>query len=259
MNATVSRRPRRRRPGAAPATAALAALLLLLAGCGSDSSSTADLSHEAPEEGAAVQELTEAAPADGKAGADALEPTERAVVHTASLSVVVDDLDDATSYAKEWVEEAGGYVAAETVDSAAGQNPSAHLTLRVPADSYQEALEEFALLGNRQHLEQQAQDVTEEVADVNSRVESAEASLERLRELLEEAEEVSEILEIEEQISFRQADLEALQARQKALAEMTDYATVDLSLSLPSSTVPPVDDDSPGFFGGLAAGWGAVL
>ena len=102
-------------------------------------------------------------------------------------------------------------------------------------------------------------DVTEEVADVDSRVASAEKSVARLQELLDEADTISDILEIEEQISSRQAELEAMQARQRVLADQTSYATVDVELRLPSSAVPVDDGDSPGFVGGLAAGWRALL
>ena len=258
MNAS-SPRPRHR-PGVVPIVSASLLAAVVLGGCAAaDDLTAADAAQEAP--AGAVQQHAEAVPEDraGEAADLVAEPGERAVAHTASMSVTVADVDAAVADAKEWVRGAGGYVAAESVDSAAGQNPTAHLTLRVPADSYEEALEEFAALGDRQYLEQRAQDVTEEVADVDSRVASAEASLERLRELLEEAGEVGEILEIEEQISSRQADLEALQARQRVLAGTTSYATVELALSLPSSAVPPSDDDSPGFLGGLAAGWRALL
>src|SRR5690606_17696431 len=175
MNAS-SPRPRHR-PGVVPIVSASLLAAVVLGGCAAaDDLTAADAAQEAP--AGAVQQHAEAVPEDraGEAADLVAEPGERAVAHTASMSVTVADVDAAVADAKEWVRGAGGYVAAESVDSAAGQNPTAHLTLRVPADSYEEALEEFAALGDRQYLEQRAQDVTEEVADVDSRVASAEAS-----------------------------------------------------------------------------------
>ena len=89
--------------------------------------------------------------------------------------------------------------------------------------------------------------------------EQAQLIAARTQELLDEADTISDILEIEEQISSRQAELEAMQARQRVLADQTSYATVDVELRLPSSAVPVDDGDSPGFVGGLAAGWRALL
>ncbi|TDQ49616.1 DUF4349 domain-containing protein [Actinorugispora endophytica] len=201
----------------------------------------------------------EAAPGEypDPSGTD-LDAAERSVVHTASVLVQVEDLDAAATDAKQWVRDNGGYVSAESASSTDSANPTMRMTLKVPSDHYEQALEEFSALGDRKSLDRYAEDVTEEVADVDSRVDSAEASLGRLRDLLEEAGTVDEVLEIEGQLSTRQADLEALQARQRVLAESTAYGTVDLSLALPSSVVPPSDDDSPGFLGGLASGWRAL-
>lgn len=254
MSTNVSPRPRQRRRGAASIVTLFAALLL--AGCAS-SNLAGDSAGEVP----AVAEPADAAPEALPADTDGLLvlPDQRMVVHSASMSLLVEDVDEAAAEVKEWVRQAGGYVASETANAASGRNPQVRLSLRVPVDSYEEALNAFAALGTRQSLERSVTDVTEEVADVDSRVASAEKPVARLQELLDEADTISDILEIEEQISSRQAELEAMQARQRVLADQTSYATVDVELRLPSSAVPVDDGDSPGFVGGLAAGWRALL
>ncbi|MFD0776923.1 DUF4349 domain-containing protein, partial [Streptomonospora algeriensis] len=184
---------------------------------------------------------------------------ERELVHTAELAVEVEDVPAAAEEAVGVAESAGGYVAEENVSTAQGGPPHASLVLHVPQEHYDKAVEELAALGTRADLNRRVEDVTEEVADVDSRVESAEASLERLRELLGDAESVEDVLAVEEQISTRQEDLEALQARQEALAEQTAYGTVRLDLDPPKTYVEDPAGDSIGFLGGLERGWRALV
>ncbi|MBV2366145.1 DUF4349 domain-containing protein [Streptomonospora nanhaiensis] len=268
MSATPPRDEARRRPLARGAAAApLLLLLALAAGCSATSSSGgADASREAPAEPGIAQEAPpEAEPpgggaADGSDGlAGDLPLADRDLVYTADLRVEVEDVDAAAERAGEWVADAGGYIAAESVQSGEGDAPYASLTLQVPRDRYEAALDELAALGSQSSLDRRVQDVTEEVADVDSRVESAEASLDRLRDLLDEAGTVQEVLAVEAEISTRQQELESLQARQEALSQQVSYSTVNLELMPPETYVADPGDDSIGFLGGLQRGWRALV
>lgn len=208
----------------------------------------------AAEDGGGAAEDSEAV-----AGAD-VDVREREVVHTAELTVETAEIEEAADSAKEWADDAGGHVASESVTAESGdEGPSASLTLRVPTDRYEDALQELGDLGTQANLERQVEDVTEEVADVDSRVESAEATLDRLRELVEEADDVEDVLAVESEISDRQEELEALQARQQALADSTSLGTIELSLLPPDSYLAEDESDSIGFTGGLVRGWRALL
>ncbi|WP_052809319.1 DUF4349 domain-containing protein [Streptomonospora alba] len=258
-------RSRRRR---AAAVVAPLALIAALTGCAADGAS-GGASLEGPagsDSGEAARaepggEAQDAAPGEdsGSNAAADVPVAERDLVHTADLAVEVDDVPDAAEEAVGVAESAGGYVVKENVSTAQGSPPHASLTLHVPQERYDGALDELSALGSRANLDRRVSDVTEEVADVDSRVESAEASLERLRELLDEAESVEDVLAVEEQISTRQQDLEALQARQETLAQQTSYGTVRLELDPPETYVEEPADDSIGFLGGLQRGWRALV
>ncbi|RNL85115.1 DUF4349 domain-containing protein [Halostreptopolyspora alba] len=247
--------------------------VLLLAGCSGDSQQasmqedSAPQGERAPDGGGAAENGAEGGEAaeDGAEGGEAVagsdvEVREREVVHTAQLTVETTEIEDAAGSAKEWVVDAGGHVEAESVTTESGdEGPRASLTLRVPTDSYEDALRELGDLGTRADLERRVEDVTEEVADVDSRVESAEATLDRLRELVEEADDVEDVLAVESEISDRQEELEALQARQQALADSVSLGTIELSLLPPDSYLAEEESDSIGFLGGLVRGWRALL
>ncbi|WP_150240833.1 DUF4349 domain-containing protein [Nocardiopsis quinghaiensis] len=210
------------------------------------------------EEGQAGEGRSAEEGGDSPLGSD-VEIDDRQLVHTADLSVRVDDVPGAVEHAKELALEAGGYVASETVSTPRGGAPSGSLTLRVPGEEYEGALDGLAELGDRSSLERSVQDVTEEVADVESRIESSEAALDTLRGYLEEAEDVDDLLRVENEIQTRQSELEAFQARLETLRDQTAYSTVNLTLHPPETYLEEPTEESIGFLGGLERGWRALV
>ena len=258
--------PARRVVGAA-FSVGLTALLLTACG-GVQSSGDAGFAGGAAEDAPArSEELVESADSGGEAveeesasssvGAD-VEVGERDLIHTADLTVRVDDVPEASELAKELTIGAGGYVASESLSTPSSGTPEGFLTLRVPNDGYEGALDALAELGDRSHLERSVEDVTEEVADVESRIASSEASLETLRGYLEEAEDVDDLLRVESEIQTRQSELEAFQARLESLTNQTAYSTVNLQLTPPQTYLEEPSEESIGFLGGLERGWRAL-
>jgi hypothetical protein len=90
---------------------------------------------------------------------------------------------------------------------------------------------------------------------VASRVRNAQASVARIRALLSRATKLSDVVLLESEMATRQADLEALQARQRVLADQTALATLTVDLHA-EGTAGPTEPDT-GFLAGLAAGWDA--
>ncbi|GAA1087714.1 DUF4349 domain-containing protein [Nocardiopsis metallicus] len=196
--------------------------------------------------------------ADGNVGSD-VEITDRQLIHIAEMTVRVEDVAEASDLAKALAVEAGGYVAEERLSTPTAGTPESALTLRVPNDDYESSLDALAELGDRSTLERSVQDVTEDVADVESRIESSQAALETLRGYLEQAEDVDDLLRVESEIQRRQEDLEAFQARLDSLENQTAYSTVHLTLQPPATYVEEPSRDSVGFLGGLERGWLALV
>ena len=184
------------------------------------------------------------------------------IVYTATLTVRAANVSTADAQAKDIVTGMGGYVSGETtaIDPSHPAWSTATLELKVPVASYATALSRLgAGLGTETSLHQQAQDVTQDVADVSSRVASDQASIAQLRGLLDRASSVGDVLNIQGQISQQESDLESLEARQRALSHEVSYATVSLQLV----TVPPPArqhrrSHGSGFVQGLSGGWHAL-
>ncbi|MWA03370.1 DUF4349 domain-containing protein [Actinomadura sp. LD22] len=191
---------------------------------------------------------------DGGAAARPPLPAGRAVVYTATMRIRAKDVDASATTAKQLASAAGGYVEHE---SGSSDPPGSTITLKIPSDRYAGVLDQLSRrLGTKLSLSQQADDVTGEVADVDSRVRSAKASLASFRKLLDKATTVGEIIDVEQEISSREADLESLQARQKALSQSTRYATVTVTLEAAAKPVRR-HEDRGGFVGALGDGWHA--
>ena len=181
-------------------------------------------------------------------------------MHRAELTLRVEDLEGAGERAKELTAEADGYVSRESYEAPSGGAARASMTLRVPSAGYEAALAELTDMGERSSLERSVEDVTEEIADVEGRTESAERSLETLRGYLDEAEGVEEMLEVESQIQERQEDLEAFQARLESLENSTAYSTVELTLLPPNAPDEDIErEELPGFLESLRSGGESLL
>jgi hypothetical protein len=190
-------------------------------------------------------------------------PGGQSVIFTATLSLRATDIQATVARATQLAQAAGGYVSGEHASMTRSRHARAMISIqfKVPAADYQSTLSALSALGPKRSETQQAQDVTGTVADVNSRVASAQTAIAQLRKLLSRAGTVSGLLAVQEQINQEEAGLEALQSQQRALARETTYATISMTVT---GVPPPRVHRHPhyavaGFLGGLAAGWRALL
>lgn len=242
--------------------AALAAVLVAattVAACSGSSSSDAGEAMRGPAKAAPGQANRPGTAANRKAP---LAADDRAVVHTADLTIRVKDVARAGDRAKADATDAGGYVAGEntTHTGTDGSRDTSTLVLRVPVDRYPATLDRLHHdVGRPLSQHQSSEDKTGEVADVQSRITSAQASLKRLRKIMDKATSVSDIMDVEGAISTRESDLESLQAQAKALDRQTSYSTITLNLAGPQTVVHKKKAAEPGFLDGLKGGWHALL
>jgi hypothetical protein len=261
---------------AALSTITLTGAAVLLAGCsGSSSESTSASSDDsasartgyvagAPAADSLATNGSTAEQRDGtKTSPDGLLgglSTERAVIATAEMTLRSEDVPSTVSAIEVIAKSAGGFVSSRDVSS----NPDdpkgtrAVIVVRVPTPKLNAVIDQAQAEGEVVRVTSDAQDVTETVVDVNSRVESAQASVERIRALLSQATTIGEVVRIESELSQREADLESLQAQQRSLADQTALATLSVTVLAPNAVEPAAQDDT-GFVAGLERGWEALV
>ena len=245
---------------------------ILLAGCSGSSASSSATSAGIPARSASgsvampapVSSAAGSAAAAAQAGTGTtarLAPASD-IIYTAQLTIRAQSVSSAAAKAAQIAEGAGGYVSNETT-SANPDHPAEStgtVQLKIPVTSYLVTLGQLSSsLGTQLSLQQQAQDVTQQVADVNSQVTSDEAAIAQLRALLSHAGSVGDLLNVQNQINNEESGLEAMQAQQRALSHETSYATVTLTILGPRAK-PLVHHPKapPSLAGGLGAGWHAL-
>ncbi|MFE3253529.1 DUF4349 domain-containing protein [Streptomyces sp. NPDC059209] len=248
--------------------AALLTASLALAGCSASSSDGGDMKGEsAAEPASGRQGAGAAADADAEAGKRQDDKSEGIdekfakthVIRTATLSVEVKSVTKALAEARTVALDAGGVVEDETTERVDDTHVASNVVLRVPEAEYDSVLTELAGTGKLLARSANAKDVTEQVVDVNSRIATQRASVNRVRKLMDQAEDITDVVALESQLNTRQSELEALLAKQASLADRTTMATITLDLSERAKDEKDSGDGDPGFLDALGGGWDALV
>jgi hypothetical protein len=186
---------------------------------------------------------------------------DRAVVMTGRVALSSTDLEKVRADVDDLMAALGGSVESEqTSNDRHGRTERSTLVLRVPVDRFTPAKKALARMGRLKTSDVSAKDVTTEVIDVDERVQTLQASLDDLQRFQRKATDVKDLLDFEDKIAARQAELQSLEAQQAYLADQTSMSTITLYLSLPDKYVPPPDAlKDAGFLAGLRTGWNALL
>jgi hypothetical protein len=213
------------------------ALILVVTGCAMRSAPTAEPQYaEAPREEMAVEQEWGGATGSAVYDVDAVnlqaaEPT-KMIIYNADLSLVVKDSGVAEEDITKMVEGLEGYVSNSSSYSYSGGLRRITLTLRLPAEKFNEAMS--ALRDMAMEVTQETigtQDVTQEYVDLESRLRALEAKADRLEELMDQAEDTEAVLAVYDQLSQTQLEIEQTKGRMQYLERSAAMATITVSLT----------------------------
>lgn len=217
------------------------------------------------EPGAASAADTDAASAadiDGVVSAQVLAEG-RDIVYLAETVVRVENVTAAAASARDLAASAQGYVFAEETrhDPDDEGVAEARLTLKVPPVAFESTMSSLAGLGQALSQTRNSEDVTAEVTDLDARIATQRAVIERIRGYLAaDDQDLADVLRIESELTGRQADLDSLLAQRERLGNLTALSTIVATFLGPQATPPPVEEDPElGFLAGLENGWGAFV
>ncbi len=162
----------------------------------------------------------------------------RHIIYTASLQVAVFNLEDAMTRAESLPGKYGGYVQNMT---------SNYFVMRIPAAKLRQAMDEMAGLGTVQNRTLDAQDVTEEFLDIETRIEVLQATQKQMMELLTKARTVEEALKVRQALDQITMELEVLKGRMRRLSSLISFSTLTLNLVErgPHNATPSSNDPFP--------------
>lgn len=177
------------------------------------------------------------------------------IIYTANLTLESKDYDAARAALDAALAEAGGYMESSDEYANSGSRRSLSLTLRVPQENYESFLAAVAATGNVTYKSQQADDVTTQYMDVETRLANLEAQRTRLQELQAQADNLSDLLQIETSLTDVQSQIESWQSQLDWYSNQVQQCTVYVNLN-EVQNYTPTDESFLGSVGAaFAQGW----
>jgi Domain of unknown function (DUF4349) len=238
--------------------------LLVIGGCSAGSSQPAAGTAKEPANGysGADSSVPEAKPAD-KPG-DFTGTVQAQIARRASVGLTVPDVEGAATKLRSIASTVGGLVTTENlvtrVDAEGISIPTSTMVISVPADKLDSTLEQVKTVGTITSRVISSEDVTTQVADVDSRISALEGSIARLGELSKKAGTITQLTQLEAELTNRIEERDSLVAQQKSLAGRVAQSPITITLDTPPKEAKVVEPETaPGFLGGLTAGWNALV
>ncbi len=187
----------------------------------------------------AQQEATTLSDRGGPGVASKIQPSmvaqNRIIVHTGHVALVVDDVALAIVQVSDLAVSYGGWV----VGSDRNSRHSGSVSIRVPAESLQQVLDELESLAiDVESMALTSQDVTDEFVDTKSRLASLRVTEQVHLEMLSKAQDVEEALMVQDRVSDIQMRIEEMQGRINYLSQVAAFSLVNVNLKLSTVSMP---------------------
>jgi len=172
------------------------------------------------------------------------QSTERIVIKNASMELVVLDPPKSMESISNLAEDFGGFVVSanmymQKLDSGA-EVPRASITIRVPAERFNEALglirseSEQAPLSARTD----SQDVTKDYVDLQSRLRNLENTEAQLAEIMESAKKTEDVLAVHNQLVQVREQIEVIKGQIKYYEESAAFSAISTELIADEAVQP---------------------
>lgn len=166
-------------------------------------------------------------PANPSTGSESATQTKK-LIRTGNVNLEVESLAQTMNAVNEWVKSFGGYISNTNESSR-----NLYVTAHVPADKFDEAMNQTGNFGKIVSKNVNSRDVTEQYYDLSGRLETQKTLLEKMQGYLKNAKNMDEILRIESKISSVTNEIESMTGRLKRLSNQIDFAEISLSATLP--------------------------
>ena len=142
------------------------------------------------------------------------------MIYTADYTMSVFDVQKSLDAIEGLAKAAGGYLARRD-DNA--------ITVRVPAEGFQEVIADIEKVGDVTHRNVVSEDVTAEYRDLEIQLQNQLALRQRFEKLLEKANKVEEALQIEKELGRITGEIERIKGRLKLLTDLAQFSTITVS------------------------------
>lgn len=165
------------------------------------------------------------------------------LIRSARLEILILDYDASKAKLLEIVKKAGGYISDVNLHTEQ-EYKIANLALRVPAQNFDNALDELRKLGRVVGESLETEDITTTYVDTDARLRNMKLTEQRLIDLLaQRSRNLSDILQVERELSRVRGDIENLTARLRHYDDQVSLSTISLELreEMPEIVEAPED------------------
>lgn len=131
---------------------------------------------------------------------------------------------------------------------------TASVTVRVPSRSFETALRRFGKLGEVEYQTTSAEDVGDQMVDLEARLRHARAVERRLLRFLEATDTIREMLAVQDRLDQVQLEIEQLTAQLEALREVVAFSTMTVTLRAEGDPRPVIGAGG-GVWGNFIDAW----
>ncbi|HEY7269451.1 MAG TPA: DUF4349 domain-containing protein [Dehalococcoidia bacterium] len=171
--------------------------------------------------------------------------SQQKVVVTTTLDLQVDKVADAYSSISRLARSAAGYVADSSV-SGDGKSAIATARLRVPAAMHDEVVAGIKSLSAKVNREStNAREVTDQYTDLQSQLRNLQRNEAQYQTFLAQATTIDQVLNINTRLENVRGQIEQTQGRINLLGDLSDMATINVTLSPPAAPAPQLSVGSP--------------
>jgi DNA repair exonuclease SbcCD ATPase subunit len=179
---------------------------------------------------------------NGEAGA--ASSVDRIVIQNADLTIVVSDVKGRMEDIQAMAQQMGGFVVSSNLYQSYTDNyvevPEAQITIRVPAEQLDKALEQIKEgVVEVQNETRTGQDVTAEYVDLQSRLKNYEAAESQLEEIMENATETEDVINTFNQLVYYREQIELVKGQMKYYEEAAALSAINIRI-VAEETIQPV-------------------
>jgi hypothetical protein len=173
-----------------------------------------------------------------------LPPVGPSLIKTADWQIEVEHegFQDAFQRIVNVAAKLGGFVLSS--DMAGDEARNGSVTIRVPSESFESALDQIRTLGEVVHRSENTKDVSEEFIDLQARLRHLTAQEAVMLRLMEGAQTIEDTIRVQNQLTGVQLEVERLRGRLRFLDDQTSLSTITVYLN--ETGAAPVVPDEPG-------------
>ncbi len=171
---------------------------------------------------------------------------DKKIIKTATLKLEVKDFKSYNDNVHKTVKQFGGYIAQEE-QNLSDEKSETVISIKVPVEQFETMMNQLPG-GDGKVLEKRitTEDVTGEVVDTKSRLESKKQMRLKYLEFLKQSKNMEEVLQVQNEINSIQEEIESAAVRIGFLSNQSSYSTINLTFFQPLAGYKP-SDETPSF------------